>query len=348
MLIEAPGPETCLRLIEEHRLTSFFAPPTVWISLLRSPDFARRDLSSLARVYYGASIMPVPVLEELRTPLPGARPYNCYGQSEIAPLATVLRPEEHDDRPASCGRPVFNVETRVVDDAMQDVAPASAARSSIARPADGRLLEQAGGDGGGLSRGLVPLGRCRDHGRGRLHHGGRPGEGRDQDRRHHRGEPRGREVLFTHPSVSEVAVIALPHPRWIEAVTAIVVLRPGTSAEPEDLIAHCRTGLAPFKSRSGSCSRRICPATPPASCSSASCGCSTRPSPGRATRCRAPERGRSSGRHRRAKRRVGRPVAARPDQREQQRPAQSGILAVRDRRSVIAWTCATRGRRSRS
>ncbi len=53
----------------------------------------------------------------------GAKPYNCYGQSEIAPLATVLRPEEHDARPASCGRPVLNVETRIVDDAMRDVAP---------------------------------------------------------------------------------------------------------------------------------------------------------------------------------------------------------------------------------
>ncbi|WP_425352655.1 AMP-binding enzyme [Methylobacterium terrae] len=55
------------------------------------------------------------------------------------------------------------------------------------------------------------------------------------------------EVLFTHPGVSEVAVVALPHPKWIEAVTAVVVLRPGAEASADDLIAHCRTGLAPFK-----------------------------------------------------------------------------------------------------
>ncbi len=106
ILIEAPVPELVLRLIEQERITSFFAPPTVWISLLRHPDFATRDLSSLEKVYYGASIMPVPVLNELRQRLPNARPYNCYGQTEIAPLATMLRPEEHDARPASCGRPV--------------------------------------------------------------------------------------------------------------------------------------------------------------------------------------------------------------------------------------------------
>ena len=58
--------------------------------------------------------MPVPVLRELRGRLSAPRLYNCYGQSEIAPLATVLRPEEHDERPASAGKPVLNVRTRVV------------------------------------------------------------------------------------------------------------------------------------------------------------------------------------------------------------------------------------------
>lgn len=248
VLIEAPHPETCLRLIEEHRLTSFFAPPTVWISLLRSPDFARRDLSSLRHVYYGASIMPVPVLEELRARLPGARPYNCYGQSEIAPLATVLRPEEHDDRPASCGRPVFNVETRVVDDAMRDVGPgergeivhrsaqlmagywdkpeetAEAFRGGWFHSGDVGIMDEQGF--------ITVVDRVKDV----IKTGGTIVASREVE-----------EVLFTHPGVSEVAVIALPHPKWIEAVAAVVVLRPGAEADAEALIAHCRTGLAPFK-----------------------------------------------------------------------------------------------------
>ncbi|MFX9089480.1 AMP-binding protein, partial [Acinetobacter baumannii] len=59
-LIESPVPEICLGLIEERAITSFFAPPTVWISLLRHPDFDRRNLASLRNIYYGASIMPVP------------------------------------------------------------------------------------------------------------------------------------------------------------------------------------------------------------------------------------------------------------------------------------------------
>jgi fatty-acyl-CoA synthase len=55
------------------------------------------------------------------------------------------------------------------------------------------------------------------------------------------------EALFTHPAVSEVAVIALPDPKWIEAVTAVVVLRPGETVDEAGLIAHARTSLAPFK-----------------------------------------------------------------------------------------------------
>lgn len=122
-LLEAPLPELCLSAIAEHQIASFFAPPTVWISLLRHVEFDRFDLGALNKAYYGASIMPVPVLEELQQRIPGVGLFNCYGQSEIAPLATVLRPEEHAERPASAGRPILTVETRIVDLDMNDVPP---------------------------------------------------------------------------------------------------------------------------------------------------------------------------------------------------------------------------------
>jgi fatty-acyl-CoA synthase len=248
VLIQAPAPELCLRLIEEQRITSFFAPPTVWISLLRHADFDRRDLSSLQKIYYGASIMPVPVLQELCRRLPGVRPFNCYGQSEIAPLATVLRPEEHDERPASAGRPVLNVETRVVDSGMNDVPPGE--RGEIVhrspqlltgywnKPAETEEAFAGGwfhsGDVGYLDEAgyLFVVDRVKDV----INTGGVVVASREVE-----------EALFTHPSVSEVAVIALPDPKWIEAVTAVVVLRPGAQPEPEALIEHARGLLAPYK-----------------------------------------------------------------------------------------------------
>jgi fatty-acyl-CoA synthase len=248
VLIEAPAPAHVLELIEQERITSFFAPPTVWISLLRHPDFATRDLGSLEKVYYGASIMPVPVLHELRERLPKAQPFNAYGQTEIAPVATILRPEEHDARPASCGRPVLNVETRVVDADMNDVPPGTHGEIVHRSP---QLLtgywdkpeETAAAFAGGWFHSgdvgffdeegyLFIVDRIRDV----INTGGVLVASREVE-----------EALFTHPAVSEVAVVGLPDEKWIEAVTAFVVLRPGQEADEATLITHARTHLAPFK-----------------------------------------------------------------------------------------------------
>jgi fatty-acyl-CoA synthase len=248
LLLAAPVADIVLGLIEARKITSFFAPPTVWISLLRHPDFDARDLSSLRAVYYGASIMPVPVLLELRARLPGARPYNCYGQSEIGPLATILGPDDHDARPGSVGRPVFNVQTRVVDGEMNDVAPGEQGEIVHRSP---QLLtgywgnEQATRDafaGGWFHSGdvgvldadgfLYIVDRIKDV----INTGGVLVASRDVE-----------EALFTHPAVSEVAVIALPDPKWIEAITAVVVLRPGREADEAELMAHARALLAPYK-----------------------------------------------------------------------------------------------------
>jgi fatty-acyl-CoA synthase len=109
-VLVAPDPEHCCDLIEREQINSMFAPPTVWISFLGHEAFEEHDLASLEKVQYGASIMPVPVLRELRERLPNPRFYNCYGQSEISPLATVLRPDElSEERLASVGRPALLV-----------------------------------------------------------------------------------------------------------------------------------------------------------------------------------------------------------------------------------------------
>jgi fatty-acyl-CoA synthase len=218
------------------------------VSLLRHPDFATRNLATLRKVYYGASIMPVPVLNELRQRLPGARAFNCYGQTEIAPLATVLHPDDADARPGSVGRPSLTVETRVVDPEMRDVPLGTHGEIVHRSP---QLLSGywnnpaatadafAGGwfhsgdvgyfDADGF---LYIVDRIKDV----INTGGVLVASRDVE-----------EALFTHPAVSEVAVIALPDPKWIEAITAVVVLRQGASATEAELVAHARTRIAAFK-----------------------------------------------------------------------------------------------------
>ena len=246
LLMEAPDVPEILRLVEERSIRSLFLAPTVWVPLSQHRDFDTRDLSSLRKGFYGASIMPQPILHRLRAALPELGFWNCFGQSEIGPLATVLRPEEHVDRSESCGRPVLFVETRVVDDAGEDVAPGELGEVVYRSPqlCDGYwdnpdATAEAFRDGWFHSGDLV---RVDDEGfltvvdriKDVINTGGVLVASREVE-----------DVLYTHPAVSEVAVIGTPDDRWIEAVTAVVVTSSDVTAE--ELIAHARTSLAGFK-----------------------------------------------------------------------------------------------------
>ena len=67
--------------------------------------------------------MPVEVLHEMRRRLPDVRLWNFYGQTEMAPLATILRPDEQVSHAARRAGPALNVETLLVDDDGQPVPP---------------------------------------------------------------------------------------------------------------------------------------------------------------------------------------------------------------------------------
>ena len=245
-LVEAPDPTDVLHRIERERLGAFFAAPTVWVGLSNHPEFDQRDLGSLRKAYYGASIMPGPVLDRLRNSLPGLGFYNCFGQSEIAPLATVLRPEEHDPHPGSAGREVLFVEARVVDEQGAEVGPDELGEVVYRSPQlctgywdKPEETAEAFRDGWFHSGDLVR--RDRD---GHLHvvdrirdvvnTGGVLVASREVE-----------DALYTHPSVGEVAVVALPDPKWIERVAAAVVRK--SDVDEAELVAHVRAQLPGFK-----------------------------------------------------------------------------------------------------
>lgn len=243
-----PVPDNILSLLAANGVNSFFAPPSIWIAMMRSPAFDTTDLSALRKGYYGASIMPVEVLKEMARRLPQVRLWNFYGQTEIAPLATVLRPHEQLTKLGSAGRPVLNVETRVVDDAMNDVKPGEIGEIVHRSP---QLLSgyfndpertAAAFEGGWFHSGDLAVVdedgyiSVVDRKKDMIKTGGENVASREVE-----------ETIYRLEGVSEVAVVGLPHPYWIEAVTACVVPKAGATLTEEQVIAHCKAHMAHFK-----------------------------------------------------------------------------------------------------
>jgi fatty-acyl-CoA synthase len=248
IIVRGPDPAVLLRTIEAERVTKFFAPPTVWIALLRHPDFDTTDLSSLRKGYYGAAAMPVEVLREIQRRLPDVRLWNFYGQTEMAPLATLLPPEEQLTHPGSAGRAVLNVETRLVDDDDRPVPPGEIGeivhRSPHATlgyhndPAATAVAFRGGWFHSGDLGVMDAEGRLSvvDRKKDMIKTGGENVASREVE-----------EVVYALDAVAEVAVFGIDHPRWVEAVAAVVVPRPGAELTEADVIAHCRGRLAGFK-----------------------------------------------------------------------------------------------------
>lgn len=243
-----PVPEHLIALIEKFQITSFFAPPTVWIALLRSPAFDATKLRSLAKGYYGASIMPVEVLKELASRLPAVRLWNLYGQTEIAPLATMLGPDDQLRKPGSCGKAVLNVETRVVTDTMQDVAVGEV--GEIVHRSPHLMLgyfndperTQAAFDGDWFHSGDLAVIDAEgyitvvDRKKDMIKTGGENVASREVE-----------EMVYRLPAVSEVAVVGLPDAKWVEAVTAVIVVKAGHTLTEAEVIDHCNRHMAAFK-----------------------------------------------------------------------------------------------------
>jgi len=241
-------PAEVLRTIEEERITATMLVPTMLYALLDHPDSRTRDLSSLQTVYYGAAaINPVRLREAIDRFGPIFAQF--YGQSE-APMAISYLPRgEHDDaRLTSCGRPSAFLRTALLDERGDPVAPGEPGEICVAGPllAAGywnkpEATAEAFG-GGWLRTGDVaredPDGYWHivDRVKDMIVTGGFNVFPREVE-----------DVLAAHPAVAQVGVIGVPDATWGEAVTAIVVLRAGGSADglAEELKALVRDRKGP-------------------------------------------------------------------------------------------------------
>jgi acyl-CoA synthetase (AMP-forming)/AMP-acid ligase II len=256
VVLTKPDPAALLDAIEKYRVTEFFLPPTVIYRLLDTPGIEKRDFSSLRYLMYGAAPMSVEKLKQALA-LFGPIMLQGYGQSEAPGAISSLRPGDHfvngkiasDERLSSCGLPCVLNALAIMDEKGKPLSPGATGeicvRGEIVMKGYYKQPEKTAetivngwlhtGDVGFLdAEGYLHI---TDRKRDMIITGGFnvfPGEVE--------------QVLWTHPSVLDCAVIGVPDADWGEAVKAVVELKPGSTTEAEELIAFCKDKLGSVKS----------------------------------------------------------------------------------------------------
>lgn len=242
-------PEEFLRLAEKHRTQTVFMVPT-HAQTLRALDKgpSEYDLSHLDTIYFNAAALPKVLKEWVFDAFPDAGIYEIYGSTEAA-VVTVLRPEDARRKIGSVGHPCFMTEVRVVDEEGNPVGPNEPGELFSRSPHlmtgyldDPEATAACTTDDGFISAGDIAI---------------RDEEGfiyivdRKKDMIVTGGVnifPREiEELIATHPAVHEVAVVGVPDEKWGESAVAVVVLRQGAEASPEELEAHIEPMIASFK-----------------------------------------------------------------------------------------------------
>jgi len=255
VVLTKPDPATLLETIEKHRITEFFLPPTVIYRLLETPGIEKRDLSSLRYLMYGAAPMSVEKLKQALA-LFGPIMLQGYGQSEAPGGISCLRPGDHfvdgkvasDERLSSCGLPSVLNALAIMDEQGQALPPGATGeiciRGEIVMKGYYKQPEKTAetivngwlhtGDVGSVdAEGFLHI---TDRKRDMIISGGFNVYPSELE-----------QLLWTHPSVLDCAVIGVPDADWGEAVKAVVELKPGCQATAAELIALCKEKLGSVK-----------------------------------------------------------------------------------------------------
>jgi fatty-acyl-CoA synthase len=241
-------PEKMMKQIEEESLTVTFMPPVMSTFLLNSVDLGQYDTSNLHIMISGAAILPTETRRQLNEALPNVKLFDIFGQTEMSPVTTILKPSQAQDRTASVGQAVINVEIRVVDDEDRDVAPGEVGEIIYRGPTvmkeyykDPEATAETLRNGWFHSGDMVRMDEegfyyVVDRKKDVIISGGEniyPAEIED--------------ILYKHPKILEAAVIGVFDEVWGESVMAIVVPKQGEEISQEEVIEWCSRHLAGFK-----------------------------------------------------------------------------------------------------
>jgi fatty-acyl-CoA synthase len=234
-------------LLISEQITSCYFVPTQWQAICELPDIRGR-VSTLERVTWGASVSPPSVLTAIAETFPGVRLYNVFGQTEMSSITTAMRADKNLERMSSVGKPVLNVEVRVVDNDMNDVKPGAVGEIVYRGP----TVMQGYWNKPEATAEAFEGGWFHS---GDLVHADEEGFLFVVDRKKDMIISGGENIYCTeveaaidvHPAVREVAVIGVPHPRWVETPVAVISLHDGASLTEAEVVEWCRARLASYK-----------------------------------------------------------------------------------------------------
>lgn len=252
--LPAFSPAGLIDIVDRLEVTHTVIVPTMVGMLLQSPDFTPSRVRSLRRILYGSSPMPEGVLTDALNKLPNTEFMQGYGQTELAPIISILTPDYHElegkksGKLRSAGRPALGCEVKIVKDNGATAGPDEVGEIVVRSPGrmtgywrreretaevlrDGWVFT---GDGGYMDDDgfIFIVDRLKDM----IVSGGENVFSAEVE-----------SVLSTHAAVAEVAVIGIPSESWGEEVHAIVVPRDGMVVSDDELTRHCKARIAGYK-----------------------------------------------------------------------------------------------------
>jgi long-chain acyl-CoA synthetase len=240
--------DRALELIERERITSFGGVPTMVWQVLESPDFGKRDISSVVSIGYGGAPAPTELVRRIEQHFPKASPGNGYGLTETSSLAVGNGGADYIRKPESCGRPSPVVDAMVVDEKGNEAATGELGELWLRGPnvvkgywnkpeATAETFHEGWLKTGDVARideeGFIYI---VDRAKDMVIRGGENVYCVEIE-----------DVLYEHPAVSECAVVGIPHRVLGEEVAAVVKRVPGVTVTEDELKDHVSQRLAAFK-----------------------------------------------------------------------------------------------------
>jgi fatty-acyl-CoA synthase len=240
--------EELIRYVAENQITHVLWVPTMLYEILRLPNLAEYDMSSLRMIMCGGQPVSAATTERTQAAFPQTDFIQVYGLTEGGGSVVFVPPQYARTKPGSAGKPAMHAQIRVVDSEGRDAAAGENGEIFVRAPSvtagywDNAEMTERLLEGGWLHTGDV--GYFDED--GFLFISGRKGDmiisgamnifpAEIED------------TLRAHEAVRDVAVIGLPDEKWGESVCAVIEPMPGASIDEREIIAYCQERLASFK-----------------------------------------------------------------------------------------------------